>query len=305
MTSDNLRWLQHLPTGWHPLYRELVANLADIDPELVVEQAKQKLGWLRVYLQLSDERAEVLIRAAELQSRTLCELCGSAGELRINQTGWHRTLCDDHCKGFRPAKIGHHVTVPMSEMPQGIQLGSAVLPWPLLTLDFEASGLGEFTYPIEIGIARWAGPGEPIHSWSVLIKPPEAWRRHRIWMPESEKIHGITQDDLEAGVSPRWALEHANALLREQVVFCDGGEHDLRWLRHLAHAAQLRPTFKLADWSEVVGRLSPDQRARMVKWQVREPVHHRAGDDALRLLRSLASAFSEDGANWRDLAVPT
>lgn len=33
-----------------------------------------------------------------------------------------------------------------SDLPNG------QLSWPLFTIDFEASGLGEFTYPIEIGI---------------------------------------------------------------------------------------------------------------------------------------------------------
>ncbi|AQR72860.1 hypothetical protein BXU08_03475 [Sphingomonas sp. LM7] len=205
-------------------------------------------------------------------------------------------MCDEHGVGFRPTGIGRNVTVPASEMPSAIQLDGAIIPWPLFTLDFEASGLGEFTYPIEVGIARWMEPDAPISSWSVLIKPTKAWLRHRIWMPESEKIHGITRDELDQGISPRWALEHANALLRDHIVYCDGGEHDLRWLRHLAHAAQVRPTFELAGWNEVVRLLSPDQRSRMALWQDRQPIRHRAGDDAMRHLVSLAVAlFQKDG----------
>jgi hypothetical protein len=188
--------------------------------------------------------------------------------------------------------IGRHVTIPMSDMPPDIELGEAVLPWPIHTLDFEASGLGEFTYPIEIGVARWMLPDEPINYWSVLIKPTEDWRRYRIWMPESEQVHGITQSELDQGVCPRLALEHANALVGDRAVFCDGGEHDLRWLRHLSHAAQLRPSFKLADWKGLVAGLSPDQHARMVQWQSREPVRHRAGEDAQRHLMALASGLS-------------
>ena len=292
--DDNLQWLNHLPSGWHPLYRDLVTMLAQIDPGIVVSQAKQKFGWLRVYIQKSDPAVDLLIQAAEVRSRTICELCGEAGELRISPTGWHRTLCDTHRTGFRPAAIGHSVTLPASEMPPNIQLDATILPWPLYTLDFEASGLGEFTYPIEIGVARWIEPGAPISSWSVLIKPTKAWRRHRIWVPESEKIHGITRDELEQGVSPRWALEHANALLRDSVVFVDGGEHDLRWLRHLAHAAQLRPSFKLVGWSAVVGLLSRDQRRRMTQWQAQQPIRHRAGDDAMRHLASMAAALCKN-----------
>ncbi|AQR72861.1 hypothetical protein BXU08_03480 [Sphingomonas sp. LM7] len=87
MAGENLRWLEHLPLGWHPLYRDLMTALADIDPDIVVSEAKQKLGWLRVYLQTSQPQAESLVRAAETRSRTMCELCGASGELRISQTG--------------------------------------------------------------------------------------------------------------------------------------------------------------------------------------------------------------------------
>ena len=292
MISDNLRWLQHLPTGWHMLYRELVSALVEIDPAIEVTEAKQKLGWLRIYLGKTEPRAEMLVRAAESQSRTVCEVCSEGAELRIDQTGWHRTLCNQHGAGFRPAAIGRRVSVPIADMPKDLSLGGALLPWPLFTLDFEASGLGEFTYPIEIGIARWMGTEEPITSWSVLIKPTQAWLRHRVWMPESEKIHGITLAELAQGVSPRWALEHANALLGNHPVFCDGGEHDVRWLRHLAQAAQVRSSFQLADLNTIVEQLSPDQRLRMAQWKSQAPVRHRAGDDAMRHLQALAVAIS-------------
>lgn len=292
MTRDNLRWLEQLPVGWHLLYRDLTTALAEIGPDIVVSQAKQKLGSLRVDLKKSEPRAELLIRTTEKRSRTVCELCGEAGELRIGPTGWHRTLCDTHGVRFRPASLGHNVQVPLSEMPQDVRLDGVDLPWPLFTLDFEASGLGELTYPIELGIARWTQPDAPIESWSVLIKPIPAWLKHRVWMPESETIHGITRDELQHGVCPRWALEHANALLGDHTAFCDGGEHDLRWLRHLAHAAHVPPSFELAEWKMIAGSLRPDQRSRMMRWQAEEPIRHRAGADAMRHLRALAVGLS-------------
>lgn len=57
MTRDNLRWLEQLPVGWHLLYRDLTTALAEIGPDIVVSQAKQKLGSLRVDLKKSEPRA--------------------------------------------------------------------------------------------------------------------------------------------------------------------------------------------------------------------------------------------------------
>jgi len=162
------------------------------------------------------------------------------------------------------------------------------LPWPLITLDFEASGLGEFTYPIEIGIARWAEPAAPIETWSALIQPAAAWAEHRIWNSASEAIHGIRFEDLAAGMSVEHALRHANQIIGSHIAFCDGGEHDLRWLLHLAQAAGEQPTFRLADWDALGGALSSKQYAHMIKWLDTEPVIHRAGADAERLMTALA-----------------
>lgn len=175
------------------------------------------------------------------------------------------------------------------------------LSWPLITLDFEASGLGEFTYPIEIGIARWASPDAWIETWSTLIKPPAKWIEHRIWNRASEAVHGIRLEDLEAGMSATQALQQANQMVGSHVAFCDGGEHDLRWLLHLAQEAGLPPTFKLADWDALGGGLSPEQYAQMIRWLDTEPVIHRAAADAERLLKAFAigTGHNQEGSRVR------
>lgn len=168
----------------------------------------------------------------------------------------------------------------------------ARLPWPLFTIDFEASGLGEFTYPIEIGIACWPAPNLDIETWSTLIKPPEEWFLHRIWNAASEEVHGIHRHELAHGATPAGALAHANKLIGSHVAFCDGGEHDLRWLLHLAHAAGIPPSFHLADWDALGGALTPSQYAAMINWCERQATHHRAGEDAERLMRALAAGLT-------------
>jgi hypothetical protein len=169
--------------------------------------------------------------------------------------------------------------------------GVSPLPWPLVTIDFEASGLGEHTYPIEVGIAQWGSPNQQIVVWSSLIRPTDDWLRHRQWHSSSKEIHGLTRKDLLEGSSPLEVLEQMNSFIGERPAFCDGGEHDLRWLRHLAQAAQVRPTFSLADWDALGGALDASQYARMIQWLDHQNVRHRAGDDAERLLKAIAIAI--------------
>lgn len=162
------------------------------------------------------------------------------------------------------------------------------LPFPLFALDFEASGLGEYTYPIEIGVASWPTPDAPIWSWSALIQPTSEWRENFLWIAESQAVHGVTPQELANGVTPREALEHANRLIGPTRAFCDGGFHDARWLHHLSRAADMRPVFLLTDWDGLAGLLEPDEYHRMVTWFDQVHVPHRAAADAELLLKGLA-----------------
>lgn len=170
----------------------------------------------------------------------------------------------------------------LSDLPSGR------LPWPLFTIDFEASGLGEFTYPIEIGITRWETCEAAFETWSTLIRPPKAWREHRIWNQAAERIHGLSRDQLDDGASPHEALLRANEIIGTQLAFCDGGEHDLRWLLHLAQAAGVGPSFQLADWGALGSLLTPEQFLSMNQRLGAEPASHRAGADAERLMKGLS-----------------
>jgi len=51
----------------------------------------------------------------------------------------------------------------------------AVLSWPIVTLDFEASSLTDRSYPIEVGVSRWSRPDMPIMWWSTIILPHPDW----------------------------------------------------------------------------------------------------------------------------------
>jgi hypothetical protein len=75
-------------SGWKAILVSLSAALERIAPEfraepIAIEQVKQKLGALRVYLAGSaPEAAERVVDLAQEQSLRTCELCGAPGTLR-------------------------------------------------------------------------------------------------------------------------------------------------------------------------------------------------------------------------------
>ena len=49
------------------------------------------------------------------------------------------------------------------------------LPWPIATIDFEASSLDRDNYRNEVCVALWAAPDEPVLGWSVQIRLAGKW----------------------------------------------------------------------------------------------------------------------------------
>lgn len=164
------------------------------------------------------------------------------------------------------------------------------LPWPLVAIDFEASGLHRGSYPIEAGIARWRNPEAPIEIWSTLIRPTAGWRADR-WSEASQAVHGIAPEELENGMDPRDVVLSLNALIGRRA-FCDGGSSDLGWLGGLEEAAGVDASFLLQDADAIGGFLHPRFYRRMVRWLDRATPRHRAAADAERLLRALAAGLS-------------
>lgn len=100
---DNLRWLDHLPTGWSALYLDFLADLAANDIPVFVEEVKEKFGSLRIHLEPKVPEARPYIFAAEERSKVTCQQCGDAGELLVRNRVV-ATLCPAHSDGFsRPA----------------------------------------------------------------------------------------------------------------------------------------------------------------------------------------------------------
>lgn len=108
-------------------------------------------------------------------------------------------------------------------------------------IDFEASSLGDKSYPIEVA---WIF--EDGRSQSHLIKPAQDWTD---WSDEAENIHGISRDLLASdGVSH---VDVAQAMVESLVghaLYASAPSWDGKWLSVLLRAAGLpRHALRLQD----------------------------------------------------------
>lgn len=153
------------------------------------------------------------------------------------------------------------------------------------TLDFEASGLSEFSYPIEVGYSLPNGSDS-----SLLINPLSASDKWIHWDTFSEShIHKITRHELEIhGEQVVDVCQHLNAVLVPyELVFCDS-EWDLFWLGRLYHAAHMRPSFMLTEICCWLKQHSGIERAYFQLALDRQgPARHRARHDAKQVRLAL------------------
>jgi hypothetical protein len=156
----------------------------------------------------------------------------------------------------------------------------------VLCLDFEASGLGPQTYPIEVALADPASG----HVTSWLIKPAPAWREHGDWQAEAEALHGLSRAQIEAeGLPVATVAAELTAAASGAVILSDAPAHDGQWLRLLYRAVGLdRPPFELGDFGRFAWQCAsragrrPDiayVKAEAEAWAL-FPVTHRAAADA-------------------------
>lgn len=155
-----------------------------------------------------------------------------------------------------------------------------VRPEAPAVIDFEASGFGRGSYPIEVGFVLPDGRGD-----CMLILPQPEWEH---WDPAAESLHGISRDVLERfGQPARTVVARLESQLAGRTVYSDGWGNDYSWLSTLYHAAGKRPGFRLDSLQKL---LSEDALGR---WDATKAAildaspqeRHRASADA-RLLQS-------------------
>lgn len=180
-------------------------------------------------------------------------------------------------------------------------------PERVLFLDLEASGLGEGSFPIEVGWAWLDGD-----SGSLLIRPSSEWDLEQ-WQDEAKALHGISLSDLQrAGSHPRDVADHLNAMVLLEgdpvVVVSDAPDYDQLWLDKLFLETPAPQAFRLVD-DEHLRRArfgaTPDPGA--AEMAAAEPVH-RAEPDAVRLrarwLRLIEAQLRPHGRARGDPARP-
>lgn len=119
----------HVNPGWEPLVDELHRRVLEIDPDVEVEQVKEKFGGLGYYAASSTpnlvpekilrggfiydnqnqerviEIINRLIDEAEIVSRWTCEVCGNPGFCGSHGRDWLNTLCPEHSARRRTEDI--------------------------------------------------------------------------------------------------------------------------------------------------------------------------------------------------------
>lgn len=150
---------------------------------------------------------------------------------------------------------------------------------PIAFLDFEASGLGAGSWPVEIGWAFESGACE-----SHLIKPVSDWPMSA-WDPKAEKMHGIPYERLLAqGEDINSVCKRLNATLGNALIYSDAPDWDSYWLYRLFGASPLKPAFRLRDYGRLMRPLVAGRESALFAEADRlAPRTHRAAADALHL----------------------
>lgn len=81
--------------GWNDLVERLIDQVIALDPEIQIDQIKEKFGGLRFYTGGTTDDVHYLIECAEDASERTCDVCGSEGITRENR-GWLACRCEIH-----------------------------------------------------------------------------------------------------------------------------------------------------------------------------------------------------------------
>ena len=161
---------------------------------------------------------------------------------------------------------------------------------PLITfIDIEASGLEPESYPIELGWADTLG-----NSDGFFVRPLDEWTH---WDPVAASIHGIARDELfERGLHVIDAAEKLNDMLGFETVYCDALDSDLFWISRLFDAANIEPSFQLADFHQLYKLLSKQHMLSLQRVLKDLPIPHRAQADAERYAKAVLASYPIYGA---------
>ena len=179
------------------------------------------------------------------------------------------------------------ISTAQTTMQADILSGWDVGKSPVVYIDLEASGLGDRSWPIEVG---WAsGKDQP---QSLLIAPHPDWPISA-WDDKAQALHGLSIEHLKRnGLDPVQACKHLNNALAGETVYSDAPDWDGYWLYRLHQAARMKQTFKLAHYAELMPVIDlNDKMALVAQANAAAPHTHRAGEDVrhMQILHALAA----------------
>lgn len=112
-------------------------------------------------------------------------------------------------------------------------------------IDFEASGFGVESYPIEVGVVLSSG-----QKYSTLINPASDWL---YWDQKAEQVHGLCVEDLRAHGKPITTVaRELNSFLADRTVYSDGWVVDKPWLSKLYYQCGMTPSFFLSPLENIL-----------------------------------------------------
>lgn len=160
-------------------------------------------------------------------------------------------------------------------------------------IDFEASSLGNNSYPIEVGVAIVDLISSEISSDGFLIRPHETWTD---WNEDSALIHNIPRSELfKNGLDVDEAAARLKGMVQGLPVFCDSPAFDNKWSARLFDAVGRAPGFIIHSLWDVAWRYVPDNQSadKLMGWfaritpLLRRRNPHRAEADARMLAEGI------------------
>lgn len=142
-------------------------------------------------------------------------------------------------------------------------------------IDIEASGFGDFSYPIEVGVAL-----ENSRKFCSLIVPAPDWTH---WDLDAEKVHHVTRTMLQNHGKPlRDVAAQLNALLAGRTLYSDGWVVDKPWLTTLFHAARTPMQFRVSPLELILSEYQMEHWHRTKDHVIggMDGARHRASYDA-------------------------
>jgi DNA polymerase III epsilon subunit-like protein len=158
----------------------------------------------------------------------------------------------------------------------------------LVFIDFEASGLGRGSWPIEIGIAE-VRPDGSARFQSNLIRPHSSWPDN-LWSPASAQIHGIPRERLDSAHPAEIIAAEYIELIAGKTLVSDAPEFDGPWLEKLAATISTTETFNILGINAVIAQFGFAGIRRAFNYLNAVEPPHRAGEDAARLARAWVAA---------------